>query len=206
MQNQSQLLHVPKRTRCSRLASFPYTMGLALLCALFVLANAPSAPAQGTPQDDAAERIIMVMSGYHGFDQNQLEEAAQGEDVSAILRGIIDDPNTSSRIRRQAFKALGLFPTNENFTYFQGKLAVEPSERMQRLILVTLGAFHVDQGEALKRTVGNYLAHPSSAMRHAALSLASQLPPEDGVKHILQARLYDEGDESVAEAIRAQLQ
>ena len=125
--------------------------------------------------------------------------------MPAILTAIIDDPKESMLIRRQAIKALALYPTDESFTFITARLEGAPLG-LQRLYITSLAGFGHSRRQDILPLLEALLANRDATVRDAALGLAQHLAPGPALRGLLQARLAVEPEAGLRQAIQRQLQ
>ncbi len=135
----------------------------------------------------------------HGFTRNGLETASAG--VPEILRGFIADPGESLTVKRQAIKALGLYPTDENFSFIRAGLAGAPLG-LQRLYVRALMGFAPTKSDKIGPLLEGLLASPEVSLRHAAVGLAAKLAPSPALEAILRKRMQVESDATLRSRIQ----
>ncbi|MBI3993775.1 MAG: hypothetical protein HY342_10910 [Candidatus Lambdaproteobacteria bacterium] len=175
-------------------------------------AQAPAAPA-GAPGKAQAEaraplnaedlqRLRTLLLSVDGFDRRELD--ALGGDVAGALKSLAADQGGDALLRRQAIKALGLYPTDDTFAFLSARLDTpEPQEK--RLVLTVLGAFGARKPEQVRQLVQTHLADPNLSVRYAALGLSSHLPRTPETWNLLRARLPQEQDAALRRAIERRL-
>jgi hypothetical protein len=139
------------------------------------------------------------MMAIHGFSRAGLEAAST--DVSAILQALISDGGEMMVVRRQAIKALRLFPTDGNFAFIKNELDSAPAS-LQRVYLVSLRGFTESKADETAALVAPLLASEDVGVRHAAVGLAGRLTLNGNLRAALSARLNDESEPGVQAAIR----
>ncbi len=148
------------------------------------------------------EQVRNHLLAYHGFTREQLDAASIN--VPQILMGWIDHPSQSVLIRRQAIKALNLYPTEETFAFIADRVVTAPPG-YQVLYLGSLSAFTDSKAVELTALLEPLLHSEGVVVRHAAVGLAGRLQPSPLIEAMLEARLSSETDPSVRRAIRDQL-
>ena len=134
----------------------------------------------------------------HGFNRNGLEGSST--EVENLLRWFITDPAESPTVKRQAIKALGLFPSEQNLTFIEGRLAsAAPGQKV--LYLLSLREYIPGFSDRVSSLVINDLSSNSVTVRHAALSVAGGLTTRTEVRTALEQRLSGESDPSVRSSI-----
>ncbi|MCZ6627904.1 MAG: hypothetical protein O7E56_06705, partial [SAR324 cluster bacterium] len=143
-------------------------------------------------------RVRNLMLAIHGFTRAQLDAASTG--VDAILRGFLSDPAEAMVVKRQAIKALGLYPADENFVFIKTRMAVAPVG-LRRLYMLSLAGFDDGKHDEIVGMLGNMLADPDVGTRHVAVSLAARLRPSTQLRSALLAHLSDEPEPGLRAAI-----
>lgn len=162
-----------------------------------IAAGGQAAQAPATTRNP--ERVRTQMMAIHGFSRAGLEAAST--DVSAILQGFISDPDEMPLVRRQAIKALRLFPTDDNFAFIKNELDSAPAG-LQRVYLVSLRGFTESKADETAALLQPLLASGDVGVRHAAVGLAGKLALNGNLRAALGARLNDEREPGVQAAIR----
>ena len=147
-------------------------------------------------------RVRTLLRAVHGFSRVGLE--AVSTDVSAILRGFILDPDEIPLVRRQAVKALRLFPSNENFAFIKNELDSAPAG-LQRVYLVSLRGFTESMDEEVAALLAPLLSSDDVGVRHAAVGLSGGLTLSTSLRTALNTRLAEEQEPSVRTAIQEAL-
>jgi len=150
----------------------------------------PPAPAT----EYAPQNVRTLLLSLHGFTRAQLDAAST--EVPAVLRALIDDGGESVFVRRQAIKALRLYPSDTNFAFVQARLPGAP-ESFARVYLTGLTAYAKDKPREVTRIVAQALADRDLGVRHAALYLAERLPPSAELRRLAAERLRQEPAEAV---------
>lgn len=191
------------------------TAGLAVL----LLAAAPAAQAQlrarhpalatAAPGGDgpllvayAPQRLRNRLMAIHGFSRDDLNSVST--DVAAILRGFILDPAEAMVVRRQAIKALRLYPDETNFQFIREHIAEAPLN-LKRLYVGSLRGFAPARAGEITGMLEPLLASPERTLRHAALGLAETLPPSEALRTMLRNRLPLEPEPDVRQRIQQML-
>ena len=144
------------------------------------------------------EQVRSLLLAIHGFTYDGLQAAST--DVSAILQGFIDDSKESALIRRQAIKALRLYPSNENFAFIQTRMEGAPIG-LRRLYILSLAGFDATHHDRIVDMVGPLLADPDVGTRHATLVLCGRLNADARLRALLEERLPEESEAGVRRAI-----
>ena len=147
-------------------------------------------------------RVRTLLMHIHGFTQAQLD--AVSTDIPQILTALIDDPDEPMLIRRQAIKALRLYPSEETFRFIADRLG-SSSVALQVLYLGSLAAFRETSGEELMPILESMLDHQDVVVRHTAVGLAGRLRLALNTESLLVDRLSVEPDSGVRQAIQKQL-
>ena len=163
-------------------------------------ASGQASPAQATTRN--AARLRTQLMALHGFSRAGLEAAST--DVAAILRGFISDSGESMLIRRQAIKALRIYPSDETFTLIRNNITGAP-EGLQRLYLHSLAVYAGARDTQIGALVTPLLSSDSVGVRHAAAGLSRRLRLSGTFRASLQLRLAEEPDAGVRSAIEKAL-
>ena len=150
----------------------------------------------------APERVRTQLRGFHGFTRARLD--AVSTDVPSILRGWIADPDEPMLIRRQAIKALKLYPSAETFAFIRGRISTAPPV-LQMLFLGSLQPHAAARPDEVGELVKTYLDGGDVVVRHAAVALAEQLDEAELRRGLLRKRLAVEPDPAVRRAINRAL-
>jgi hypothetical protein len=158
-------------------------------------ASTPTAPAGAYTPQLLRNQLLSI----HGFTRAGL--ASAGTDVPSILRGFIADAGEPVIVRRQAVKALALYPTDGNFSFIRQNLA-GAALPIRRLYVTALRGFAGDKADEITEMLPELLAGPERSMRHAAVGLAGALAPSPRLRAVLRARLEREPEPGVQKEIR----
>ena len=148
--------------------------------------------------DESVQRLRTLLQSLHGFERKDLD--ALGGDVAAALKGLVAAGSAEPLLRRQAVKALALYPTDDTFAFLITRLDT-PEPREKRLVLTVLGAFASRKPQQVRQIVQLHLADPNITVRYAALGLSSHLPRTAETWNLLRARLPQEQDAGLRRAI-----
>ncbi len=179
-----------------------------LLPSVFLLVPLPEAretirrPGAGQPPPSTASAagtlgpraIRNQLLSIHGFGREGLERSAG--DISALLRGFVADPTEPMVIKRQAIKALGLFPNDRNFEFIASRFAGAPLS-LSRLLVGSLRPFAASKAREITGLLENLLDSPHASLRHAAVGLAASLPESHRLTTLLRKRLVAETEGAV---------
>jgi hypothetical protein len=196
---------------------------LAVLCAgLFCLGTAapalaqdpalrpgrlPAAPGTGAAPAPATEyrpeRVRDLLLAIHGFSREAL--LAASTDVPAILQGFVAEPSETMLVRRQAIKALALFPTSAGLAFIEQHVPAA-SPGFKSLYLSSLKAFAAAYPQRVEAIVTPLLADGDGTVRVAAVKLAGHLRGSLALEAALRERLVSEPSEAVRQAIQRVLQ
>lgn len=168
--------------------------------------RAPAGSANASTEAPATTRnpqqVRTLLMFVHGFTRERLEAAST--DVASILRGFIGDRDESMLVRRQAIKALRLFPTDGNFAFIRGNVADAP-EGLQRLYLHSLRGFAGTRDEQIGAILEPLLDSNAVGVRHAAAGLSRKLVLSASLRARINSRLAREQDPGVRSALRKAL-
>jgi hypothetical protein len=156
-------------------------------------------PAATTPDPD---RVRTLLRALHGFSRAALDTASA--DVAAILMRFIDDPAEAVLVKRQAIKALGLYPTDSVLAFIEARAPAAPNP-YKPLFVGSLGAFAASQPVRVTAAVTPLLADPDVGVRAAAAHLANTLPPSPTLKAALQDRIAVEPSADLRAKLRSAL-
>ena len=156
-----------------------------------------SAEAPATTRNPELLRTLLM--AVHGFTREGLEAAST--EVSTILRGFIADEDESMLVRRQAIKALRLFPSDGNFAFISGNVADAP-EGLQRLYLLSLRGFAGRRDAQIGAILEPLLDSNAVGVRHAAAGLSRRLVLTASLRARINSRLTREQDPAVRSALR----
>lgn len=134
-------------------------------------------------------RLRMQLSAIHGTSRAALDAASA--DVPRLLREFIADAGETLFVRRQAIKALALYPDGENLAFIQSRVALA-SVPLARLYLGALRSYAPTMADPVEAIASEQLAHPDATVRHAALGLAKSLPVTPRLRATLESRLQAE--------------
>ena len=148
------------------------------------------------------DRVYIHLLAIHGFTRQQLDAASIN--VPQILMGWIDDPAQSVLIRRQAIKALKLYPTDDTFAFIADRATAAPSGFLV-LYLGSLSGFTDSNSVEISALLEPLLDNENVVVRHATVELAGRLKPSAVIESMLQARMAAETDPSLRRAILDQL-
>jgi hypothetical protein len=135
------------------------------------------------------DRIRTYLSAVHGTTRAALDAASA--DVPRLLREFIVDPGEPLFVRRQAIKALELYPDGENLAFIQARVPLAEVP-LARLYLVALRSYAPTMAATVEAIATEQLAHPDATVRHAALGLARSLPVTTRLRATLESRLQAE--------------
>jgi hypothetical protein len=201
--------------RCGGTVAWAILIGSALCAGLPASAQtlAPGAPAVG-PAAGPAEAAPLPAATYdpsrlrtqllslHGFTREQLDAASM--DVPEILMAWIENTGESAFIRRQAIKALPLYPTDTVFAFIGAHLP-QASTDQQQLYLSALKVYAPSRPQDVQQIVLPLLSSPQVVVRQAAVEVAGRLTGSGVVVVRLQERLAVEPDPGVRKAIERTL-
>lgn len=175
------------------------------------LGPARQAPARGmsggeesltAATDYNPDRVRNQLKAIHGFTRARLDAAST--DVPQMLMAWIADPGESMLIRRQAVKALKLYPSGQTFTFIRDTLPGAPAP-LQMLLLGALQAHAAQRPAEVAALAATYLEHSQVTVRQAAVSLAGALQGRPELNRKLQERLAEEPDPGVRKSIHRAL-
>jgi len=147
-------------------------------------------------------RLRTQLLGIHGFTRAQLDAASTN--VPQILMAWIDHPTESHFIRRQAIKALQLYPSDAVFGFIRERLPLAPPS-LQHLYVTDLKDYVPTHPQEVQDLVLPLLSSPRVTVRHAAVDVAGQMKGSGNVVARLQERLSEEPDPGVKKDIERQL-
>lgn len=167
-------------------------------------ARSGPAPRPAEPAETRSpESVRRVLRSIHGFTRAALDAAST--DVPDILMAIADDPDEAMALRRQAVKALGLYPDEAVLAFIEAEFADAP-DSLQRIYLTTLRAFADTAPERATHIAAERLSHQDALMRNAALELAKRLPSSDRLVTALSTQLQQETDPNLRRELEETLQ
>jgi hypothetical protein len=157
-------------------------------------ARAPSAAAPGSVAPAPAatpdpERVRTLLRALHGFSRTALDTVST--DVPAILMGFIDDPAEAVLVKRQAIKALALYPTDPVLSFIEARTP-GASNPYKTLFVGSLGAFAASQPARVTTALTPLLADADLGVRATAAHVAGTVAPSPALTAVLQARLATE--------------
>jgi len=162
----------------------------------------PTTPALPPASQYAPERIRTALMAVHGFSREALD--ATSIQVPQILMGFVDDPSEALLVRRQAIKALKLYPSDAAFRFIQGHLAAAP-QGLKVLLLESLAPYASTRTAELVPLLQAELQSPDVVVRHAAVSLAAKAGGQVQVRSLLSTHLASEPERTVRSAIETAL-
>ncbi|MDH5750842.1 MAG: hypothetical protein OEZ59_00310 [Deltaproteobacteria bacterium] len=153
----------------------------------------------GTPAPPPAEKkdpaaLKTALQVQHGFTKSGLEAASK--DVEMLLREFIRDPKETPTVKRQAIKALALYPNKTNLGFIKAELKTAPVGQ-QRLLLDTVKEYKGVSQPDMKEIFAEYIKHQDTTVRHSASWLASNLAPTDENIQLLDERLMVEKEPQI---------
>lgn len=147
----------------------------------------------------APQRVRNRLQAIHGFSRDDLNSVST--DVPAILRSFVLNPAESMVVRRQAIKALRFFPDETNFQFIREHIADAPLN-LKRLYVGSLRGFSPGRAGEITVMLEPLLASPERTVRHAAVGLAAELPPNDTLRTLLRNRLSLEPEPALRQRIQ----
>ena len=164
--------------------------------------QSPPQPPLPPASQYAPERIRTALMAVHGFSREALD--AISIQVPQILMGFVDDPSETLLVRRQAIKALKLYPSDAAFRFIQGHLAAAP-QGLKVLLLGSLAPYASTRTAELVPLLAAELQSPDVVVRHAAVSLAAKAGGQVQVRSLLSTHLASEPERTVRSAIETAL-
>lgn len=176
-------------------------------------ASSAPAAAQSTPQGTAdetapvarvrdSERVRHLLRSVHGFTREALDAASA--DVPAVLQGLIATPGEPLLMRREAIKALALYPGAAALAFVQGRLASAPTD-LKRLFLVGLARFANVDAPTVSALLARGLADADVTVRWAAARSAIALAGLAPVQAMLTRHAGTETDPALRTVLRKAL-
>ncbi|MDH4247810.1 MAG: hypothetical protein OEW39_08340 [Deltaproteobacteria bacterium] len=159
-------------------------------------APAQSAPELATGYD--LEAVRLVLRAYHGFTQEGL--LAASTQVPRALRELADSSAEDLLVRRQAIKALGLFPDPENFAFVSARLNAA-NVGLKRLYVAALGPYAPTRGAEVTALLAAPIQDRDALVRTYAAKVAGRVPLSTGLQGLVNTRLQVEADSGVREAL-----
>lgn len=163
-----------------------------------------SAPqsASGAAGQRNPERVRDVLRSVHGFSRAALDAASA--DVPAVLEALIDAPGESPLVRRQAVKALGLYPGAGTLAFVQGHLDAAPLG-LRRIYLSTLVRFGAMDAATVSTLLERGLNDADVTVRWAAADSAAALARLAPVQAVLARHAGTESDPALRSALTTAL-
>ena len=147
-------------------------------------------------------RLRNMLLAIHGFTRIRLDAAST--DVPAILQGFIDSPSESITVKRQAIKALKLYPTGENLAFIEGRINSSPLG-LQRLYISSLAGFIGNNEDQVANLLIPLVGNPDITIRQVAVGVAGILQLNTPLRSALEKRLDIETESSFRRAINRAL-
>lgn len=158
-------------------------------------ASAPAAPLASRRDPDA---VRSVLKSVHGFSREALDAAST--DVPDILQGFIDSAGEPLLVRRQAIKALALYPSDANLSFIEARVDAAPVG-LRRLYLLSATAFGTARPAAVSAILERALGDDDVTVRGAAVAGAARLVHVSSVRSALEGRLDSEPDPALRREI-----
>ena len=173
------------------------TLGPALEKMKRVRQSAPAPLRQASSHDPA--RVRTLLQALHGFTRGSLDAAST--DVPRILTTFIDSGAESMLMRRQAIKALALYPTDENLAFIETRIGAAPLG-LRRLYVNSLGAFAETRPGRVAVALKPLLEDADITVRYAAAGVAGQHKDASAIRALLEDRLAKEKNASLHNEIQ----
>ena len=173
------------------------TLGPALEKMKRVRQSAPAPLQQASIHDPA--RVRTMLQAVHGFSRAGLDAAST--DVPRILTTFIDTVGETLLMRRQAVKALALYPTDENLVFIEDRIGAAPLG-LKRLYVTSLGAFAGNRPGRVAVALKPLLEDGDITVRYAAAGVAGQHKDAPAIRALLENRLVKEKNASLHNEIQ----
>jgi len=139
-------------------------------------------------------QLRLVLRAYHGFTAEALQAATT--EVPRALRELAGNPAEAMLVRRQAVKALGLFPDPQSFTFVSAGLN-ETNIGLKRLYVAALAPYAATHGAEVTALLNAPLNDGDALVRTHAAKVALKVPVSEGLRGLVNSRLQVEADANV---------
>ena len=140
------------------------------------------------------DRVRLVLRAYHGFTAEALQAATT--EVPRALRELAGNPAEAILVRRQAIKALGLFPGPQSFSFVSAGLN-EVNIGLRRLYVAALTPYATTHGAEVTTLLNAPLNDGDALVRTHAAKVALKVPTSEGLRGLVNSRLRVEADANV---------